>query len=75
MFFISLLFILYILIQKLYFGISVEGWAFTSIAIFMFGGINSFFIGIVGEYVGKSYIETKERPLFTVRKFIHQKNL
>jgi polyisoprenyl-phosphate glycosyltransferase len=75
MLFISLLFIVYILILKLYFGVSVEGWAFTSIAIFMFGGINSFFIGIVGEYVGKSYIETKERPLFSVRKFISQKDL
>jgi polyisoprenyl-phosphate glycosyltransferase len=75
MLFVSIFFITYILIQKLYFGVTVEGWAFTAIAICMFGGINSFFIGIVGEYVGKSYVEAKERPLFTVRKFISQKDL
>lgn len=70
---ISMLSIVYILLQKYYFGVGIEGWAFISLSIFLFGGLNSFFIGIVGEYVGKSYIETKERPIFSVRKFIsHQ---
>ena len=36
--------------------------------ISLFGGLNSIFIGIVGEYVGKGFVESKNRPVFVTRR-------
>ena len=69
----SMLLIVYILFEKYYSGVDIEGWAFIAVTISLFGGLNSFFIGVVGEYVGKSYVEVKGRPIFSVRKFINHK--
>jgi len=63
--FFSMLFVLY---QKFFTNIEVEGWAFLALAISFFGGLNSLFIGIIGEYLGKNYMESKNRPMFIVRK-------
>ena len=68
MFFISLLGIVYIFYEKFINNIEVPGWTFIVVSIMLFGGLNSLFIGIIGEYIGKTYIETKERPIFTVRR-------
>jgi glycosyltransferase involved in cell wall biosynthesis len=68
MFIVSIIGSVYVLYQKFIINIDVPGWAFTSILIMLFGGLNSLFIGIVGEYVGKTYIETKQRPIFSIRK-------
>ncbi|PHR69800.1 MAG: glycosyltransferase [Arcobacter sp.] len=68
MFFFSILGVIYVIYEKFVNNVEVPGWAFTSILIMLFGGLNSLFIGIVGEYVGKTYIETKQRPIFTIRK-------
>lgn len=74
LFFISLLSMAFIVYQKVVAEVVVEGWAFIALSISLFGGLNSLFIGIVGEYVGKSYIESKARPLFSVRH-IYKKEL
>ena len=58
----------YVVYEKFINNVEVPGWAFTSIMIMLFGGLNSLFIGMVGEYVGKTYIETKQRPMFVIRK-------
>ena len=68
MFFVSLLGIGYIFYEKFINNIDVPGWTFIVVSIMLFGGLNSLFIGIIGEYIGKTYIETKERPVFTIRK-------
>lgn len=68
LFVVSLFSILFILYQKVISGVEVEGWAFTALIISLFGGLNSLFIGIIGEYIGKNYIESKNRPMFIVRK-------
>ena len=67
-FFLSIIGMLYVMYEKFIHQVDVPGWAFTSILIMLFGGLNTLFIGIVGEYIGKTYIETKRRPLFSVRK-------
>lgn len=74
MFGLSLIGISYILYQKFFAGVPVEGWAFVALSISLFGGLNSLFIGIIGEYVGKNYIESKQRPNFTVREFYTKKD-
>jgi polyisoprenyl-phosphate glycosyltransferase len=73
-FLLSILGVVYIFYEKLINNVDVPGWAFTSILLMLFGGLNSLFIGIVGEYVGKTYLETKGRPIFTIRK-IYQKRV
>jgi len=62
---ISFIVSIYFFIQAIS-GITVSGWASTIISVWFLGGINLFSIGIVGEYVGKIYLETKERPRFIV---------
>jgi glycosyltransferase involved in cell wall biosynthesis len=52
---------------------TVAGWASTVIPIYFFGGVQLLALGIVGEYIGKAYIEVKRRPLYLVESVIqHQ---
>ena len=68
MFLLSLASILFISYQKFFSGTEVPGWTFIALTVSLFGGLNSLFIGIIGEYIGKSYVEVKNRPVFITRK-------
>jgi glycosyltransferase involved in cell wall biosynthesis len=57
---------LYALTRVLIFADAVPGWASTVIAVYFLGGVQLFCLGVVGEYVGRIYIETKRRPRFIV---------
>ena len=48
----------------------IEGWSSIMLSVLMIGGIQIFILGIIGEYVGRSYMEVKNRPLYVVRKII-----
>ena len=50
------------------FGYTVPGWASTVIPICLFGGIQLIFLGIIGEYIGKIYLETKNRPIYIIKE-------
>lgn len=67
--FISFTILAFIILNKL-FGNTFPGWASISAGIFFLGGVQMFAIGIIGEYVGKIYIETKERPRYFIEKKI-----
>lgn len=67
--FISFIILAFIILNKL-FGNTFPGWASISAGIFFLGGVQMFAIGIIGEYVGKIYIETKERPRYFIEKKI-----
>jgi hypothetical protein len=54
-------------------GITVSGWASTIISIWGIGGLTIFSIGIVGEYIGKIYLETKRRPRFHVEQLLWER--
>lgn len=62
----------YIIINTLFFGISVRGYASIFVAIMFFGSVQMISIGLLGEYIGRIYMETKQRPNYIVRK-LHQK--
>ena len=58
----------WILVRTLIFGHDVPGYASLFVAVTFLGGVQLIGIGIVGEYVGRTYIESKRRPAFVVRR-------
>lgn len=63
---ISFVFILFIVIRKLLFGDPVEGWASTICIVTFIGGVQLFCMGIMGQYIAKTYMEVKKRPHYIV---------
>jgi hypothetical protein len=63
---LSLILILWVLWTFFVEGTFVPGWASTLIPILFIGGIQILSIGVLGEYIGKIYIETKNRPNFII---------
>lgn len=59
--------IIWALWAKFYLNV-IPGWASTILPIFALGGIQFLILGVIGEYIGRLYIEVKQRPLFVVRK-------
>ena len=51
-------------------GHTAAGWSSLMISIWFLGGVQLFSIGIVGQYVGKTYIETKQRPRYNIKEFL-----
>ncbi len=67
MLFISIIMIIYTIIVKIL-GNTVDGWAFIMLSIWFIGGVQLVSIGLIGEYVGKIYSETKHRPRYIIEK-------
>ena len=65
---ISILIILWIVIATLIYGNPTSGWASTICIIFLVGGVQLFSIGILGQYLSKTYLETKNRPIYIIRE-------
>ncbi len=63
---------MWIIFKTLIIGEIVKGYTSTIALITFLGGIQLLTIGIVGEYIGKIYLETKQRPIYLVKKFIAQ---
>lgn len=57
----------FLFVRTLVLGVDVPGYASTVILILLFGGMNVFALGIIGEYVGRIYTEVRQRPLYIVR--------
>ena len=61
--------LIYSVIRKIL-GVTVPGWAFLAVSIWALGGIQLLSIGIIGEYIGKIYLETKRRPRFIISEYL-----
>lgn len=68
-FIISIIMLIYSLIRHAM-GATETGWTSTIVSIWAIGGLQLLAIGIIGEYIGKVYLETKERPKFIVEKYL-----
>ena len=64
--FIALILTLFIVVRTLLFGDPVNGWPSLVCIIMFMGGIQLFCIGILGQYLEKTYLETKKRPIYIV---------
>lgn len=62
---ISIVMIIYSLLSKLL-GNAIDGWTFLSCSIWFVSGIQMLSLGIIGEYIGKSYNEVKKRPRYII---------
>lgn len=67
---LSFLYLLVVFIQKVFFEVSVPGYPTIVICILLIGGIQLLFLGIIGEYIGKIYMEGKKRPLYITKEII-----
>jgi putative glycosyltransferase len=65
---ISAYFILEMIIRKLFFQIGLVGWTSLIVSIWFIGGLIICFLGIIGIYISKIFIETKQRPYTIVRQ-------
>lgn len=63
----ALLYGIYVIINTLLFGNRVAGYPSLVVLILLFGGLNMIAVGMLGEYVSRIFIETKQRPLYVIR--------
>ncbi len=68
LFIMSIIFIVVIVIKTIIFGDPVDGWPSLVCVIFFVSGIQLLCIGILGQYLAKTYMETKKRPIYIVRE-------
>ena len=68
-FLVSLAMLIYVLIRH-FLGYTVVGWTFLAVSLWGIGGLQLLSIGIVGEYIGKIYLETKRRPRYHLETYL-----
>ncbi len=66
---VSILMLIYSVVQH-FLGNTVSGWSSTMVSIWAIGGLQILSMGVIGEYVGKIYMEAKARPKFIIEKFL-----
>jgi len=69
-FVVSVLMLLYFLIVH-WTGHTVAGWTSIMVSVWAIGGLQLLAIGVIGEYIGKTYLETKRRPRYIVKQYLH----
>jgi dolichol-phosphate mannosyltransferase len=65
--------VIYLIIRKLYLGISVAGWASLMVVLWLVGGLVLFSLGVLGMYIGKIFEQGQRRPPFVIRTEVVQR--
>ena len=65
---IAFIMIIFIIVRTIIWSDPVAGWPSMVCIIFFVGGVNLFCTGIIGEYLAKTYLETKKRPIYIVKE-------
>ena len=68
---VSIVMVIYNII-RFFMGATVPGWTSLAVSIWALGGIQLISIGLIGEYIGKIYLESKHRPRYIIEKFINK---
>ncbi len=71
--FMSLVYILIVVIKKLAYGIAVPGYATIVVLILFTGGLQMIMLGIIGQYIARIYIQSKQRPIYIAREYRPEK--
>lgn len=64
----AIIYLIVVVIQKLAFGIDVPGYATIVVLLLLIGGIQLFFLGVLGEYLSKIYLQVKQRPIYILKE-------
>jgi len=68
---LAVFFAVVIVIQRLFFNVEIEGWASLMTSLMLIGGIQIFVVSFVGIYVGKVFLEVKDRPIYIVKEHLN----
>jgi glycosyltransferase involved in cell wall biosynthesis len=71
-FFVSIVVFVYSLVRH-FTGQTIQGWTTTVLSVWAIGGLIMISLGVIGEYIGKIYLETKNRPRFIIESYIGDK--
>ena len=66
----AILYLIWVVLEKLIWGIPVPGYATIIVLILFFGCVQLFCIGIIGEYVGRTFEQTKDRPIYITKEYL-----
>ncbi len=66
----SIIYLLVVVIQKIFFSISIPGYATIVVLLLLIGGVILFCLGIIGEYLARMYVQIKDRPIFIVKEHL-----
>ncbi len=70
----SILYMFVVIIQKLFFGVDVPGYATIVVLILFLGGLQLLLLGVVGEYLARTYIQGKNRPVYIEKEVLTAKS-
>ena len=66
----AMFYLVVVVLQKLIYGIDIPGYATIIVLILLLGGTQLFCLGIIGEYVGRTFEQTKERPIYIAKEIL-----
>jgi glycosyltransferase involved in cell wall biosynthesis len=66
--FVAFVLIIFIIVKTLVYGDPTSGWPSLACIIFLVSGIQLFCTGIIGQYLAKTYLETKKRPIYIIKE-------
>ena len=69
----SVLYLIFVVLQKLIWGIEIPGYATIIVLILVLGAVQLFCIGIIGEYVGRTFEQSKNRPIYIAKEILDYK--
>ena len=67
---VAAIYLFVVILQKLIWGIDIPGYATIIVLILFFGALQLFCIGIIGEYVGRTFEQSKNRPVYIAKKYL-----
>jgi hypothetical protein len=71
---ITIIYALFITVRTLMFGVELPGYASLFVAILFLGSVQLIGIGVLGEYIGRTYMDSKRRPTYLIRKAYRQED-
>ena len=70
---LAMVYLILVVIEKIFWGIDIPGYATMIVLTLLLGGIQLLCIGIIGEYVGRTFEQTKDRPIYIAKEILDYK--